>query len=222
MFKKYLVAATAVAAITSTSVMANSADNLGVGVNYGAFSGPTLELSYPITDSLQVRGALSAGMGLSETDSTDGIDYDVKADGGINRLAIDYHPFDNGFFLSAGYAFNNFALTAKANESGSVEVGDDTYTGTVNLKGTLDWDNAPTLSLGWGHSPSKGFGFLIEAGAYFTGTTNADLNGTCTSTVPNGCDGFDDSLAREEEKLKDDVADYDFLPMLQAGITYRF
>ncbi|BCN92224.1 hypothetical protein THMIRHAM_00090 [Thiomicrorhabdus immobilis] len=206
--------------VASQSVIAM--DNVGVAVNYGAFSGATLELSYPITQSLQVRGALSGGMGVSEKSSDTEILYKVKADGGIHRLALDYHPFANGFFLSAGYAINNFELKANGSESGSVTVGNDTFSGDVTVNANFAWDNAPTLSLGWGHSPTKGFGFMFEAGAFFTGSPNLGISGTCTESVPGSCSGFNDALKDEEAKLKDDVADYDFLPMLQAGVTYRF
>lgn len=225
-----LLAAGLVATITSFSSQAASVDGLGLGINYGAFAGPTLELSYPITDTLQVRGALSGGMEVSETDSTDGVDYDVTANGGINRLALDYHPFSNGFFLSAGYAINNFALDADGDVSNNetVTIGDTDYTATSNvlLKGKLDWDNAPTLSLGWGHSPAEGLGFLIEVGAYFTGAPDVSLNGS--GSVSDGTTTYDVSneiagdIRAEEKNLQDDVGDYDFLPMLQAGITYRF
>ncbi|MDX1352313.1 MAG: hypothetical protein R3254_04820 [Thiomicrorhabdus sp.] len=201
----------------SHSLYASSMENVGLGINYGAFSGPTLELSYPISDSVQVRGALSTGMSLSEKGKETDIEYDVDSSGGIHRLALDYHPFNNGFFLSAGYAVNNFELDA--NGSGTnVTVGDTPFTADVAINSTIKWDNAPTLSLGWGHSPQKGLGFMIEAGAFFTGSPNSNMTGTCTGT----CTGFDEALNKEEEKLQKDVADYDFLPMLQAGMTYRF
>lgn len=216
--KKLLLSTVLGTSILASSQIANATDNVGLAVNYGAFSGATIEVSYPISDTLQVRGALSSGMGVSETSSDTDIEYDVKADGGIHRLALDYHPFANGFFLSAGYAINSFELKANGSESGSVTVGNDTFTGDVTVNANFAWDNAPTLSLGWGHSPAKGLGFMFEAGAFFTGSPNLGISGTCTGT----CTGFDDALKDEETKLKDDVADYDFLPMLQAGITYRF
>ncbi|WP_040727187.1 hypothetical protein [Thiomicrorhabdus sp. Kp2] len=218
MKKLILASALFAGSFASHSLYASSMENVGLGINYGAFSGPSLELSYPISDTVQVRGALSGGMGLSETAKDTDIEYDVEADGGIHRIALDYHPFANGFFLSAGYAINNFELDASGSKSGSVTVGNDTFTGDVNINANIAWDNAPTLSLGWGHSPQQGLGFMIEAGAFFTGSPNTDINGTCTGT----CTGFDEALKDEEVKLQKDVADYDFLPMLQAGITYRF
>lgn len=195
-------------------------DNVGVAVNYGLISGPAMELTYPINDMLQVRGALSTGMGLSESASDTDITYDVKADGGINRLSMDYHPFSGTFFLSAGYAFNDFKLKSNGSKTAaSVEVGNDTFSGTVKINGNLEWDSAPMLSLGWGHSPSKGWGAMFEMGAIFTGGPNVSLTGTLNDASNAALDA---ALKDEEIELKKDIGDYDFLPILQAGITYRF
>jgi hypothetical protein len=208
-----------------SSFGSQAAENIGVGVDYGLISGPTLELTYPINDLLQVRGALSSGMGLTETTSDTNVDYDVKADGGVHRLALDYHPFAGSFFLSAGYAFNDFKLNADGTGTGTVTVGNEEYTGAnITLNGQLDWDSAPTLSLGWGYSPAEGWGAMFEVGAIFTGAPDVNLDGSGTydggdiTSDPN----FQQALKDEEAKLQNDVGDYDFLPVLQAGVTYRF
>ncbi len=232
MKKTLLSMAVASALVFSAQANASEVDNLGLGINYGLVAGPTLELTYPLTDTVQIRGALSTGMSIKETASETDIDYAVETDGGVNRLALDYHPFNNGFFLSAGYAMNSFKVDATGTSSAAetVEIGDDSYTVTadVALNGKLDWNNGATLSLGWGHSPADGFGFLVELGAIFTGSADVDLSGT--GTVNDGTQDLDvsndptvlESLAAEETKLENDVADFTFLPILQAGITYRF
>jgi hypothetical protein len=116
------VVLTAMALPLSTS--ANSLENLGVGINYGLFSGPTLEMTYPLSDAFSVRGALSSGMGLNKTDNGAGteVDYTVETDGGIHRLVLDYRPMGGNFFLSAGYAINNFEITANSSQNVSGQV----------------------------------------------------------------------------------------------------
>ncbi len=233
--KKQLLSAMVFSVTTvSLSASANAFENVGLGINYGLFSGPTLEMTYPLSDSLSVRGALSSGMSLSETDSGSGneLDYSVESNGGIHRLVLDYRPMGGNFFLSAGYAINNFKVTADASQttSGQVTIGDETYDTSANLSlnGVIDWDNAPMLTLGWGHSPAEGWGALFEIGAIFTGSGNVSLNGA--GTVTQGGTVYDVStdptvraaLDAEEARIKNDIADYDFLPVLQAGITYRF
>ncbi len=224
--KKLVLSAIIGSAVAVPSIAsANSAEGGGVAVNYGLISGPAFELTYPINDLLQVRGALSGGMGLSESTSDTNIDYDVEADGGIHRLSMDYHPFAGTFFMSAGYAFNDFKLKADGAGTGSVEIGNKTYDGAnVTLNGQLDWDSAPMLSLGWGHSPAKGWGAMFEVGAIFTGAPDVSLDGSGTYDGGNITDDpdFQQALRDEEAKLQNDVGDYDFLPILQAGVTYRF
>lgn len=224
--KKLLLSAIIGSAMSVPAIAsANSAEGVGVAINYGLISGAALELTYPINDVFQVRGALSGGMGLSESTNDTDIDYDVKADGGIHRLSMDYHPFAGSFFMSAGYAFNDFKLKANGTGTGSVVIGNETYDGTnVVLNGQLDWNSAPMLSLGWGHSPAEGWGAMFEVGAIFTGAPDVSLDGSGTydggdiTSNPN----FQQALRDEEAKLQNDVGDYDFLPILQAGITYRF
>ncbi|WP_373018514.1 hypothetical protein [Thiomicrorhabdus sp.] len=227
-----LLAATTLA--LSVDAQASGVDGVGVGVNYGLFAGPTFELNYAINNQLQIRGALSSGMTLSETTKDTDIEYDVESDGGINRLALDYHPFGGSFFLSAGYAVNNFKLSALGTTSAgqSVTIGDTTYDVDANvaLNGQLDWDNGATLSLGWGHSPAKGWGAMVEIGAIFTGTPTVSLSGTGTVDANDGNGPQDvsssqlvqDALNKEADKIQKDVGDYTFLPILQAGVTYRF
>lgn len=79
---------------------------------------------------------------------------------------MDYHPFAGSLFLSAGYAFNDFKLNADGTKTATVvKVGNDSFNGTVNIKGNLEWDSAPTLSLGWGHSHAIGWCAMVEVGA---------------------------------------------------------
>jgi len=234
MKKSVFAIAIASSLMVSSNVYASEVDGLGVAVNYGLFSGATLELTYPVHDAFQLRGALSNGMGLSETTSDTDIDYEVEADGGIHRLAMDYHPFDGAFFLSAGYAINNFTFDAngKSSATETVNIGDDTYTvdTDLTLNGDLNWDSGPTLSLGWGHSPSEGWGAMLEVGVIFTGAASVTLTGSGSVTDPDTLETLDvsdsdivrESLDAEEKKLEDDVADYPVLPIFQAGITYRF
>lgn len=219
--KKLLLSAIIGSAVAVPSIAsANSTEGVGVAVNYGLISGPALELTYPINDLFQARGALSGGMGLSESTSDTDIDYDVKADGGVHRLSMDYHPFAGTFFMSAGYAFNDFKLKADGTKTAvNVKVGNDTFSGTVNIKGAMEWESAPMLSLGWGHSQAEGWGAMFEVGAIFTGAGNVSLSGTLNGTEDANLNA---ALKDEEAILQKDVGDYDFLPILQAGITYRF
>jgi len=227
--KKLVLAIAMASAAVATQVSASEVDGLGVGVNYGLISGASLELTYPINNVLQLRGALSNGMKLSEESSDTDVDYLIEADGGVHRLALDYHPFESNFFMSAGYAINNFELSADATETGTVTVGDEEFeNATLNLTGKFVWENAPTLSVGWGNSPAQGWGAIIELGVMFTDAPTASLNGTGSYDNGDGSvdvtddEAFQNALEEEEKTLQDDVADFTVLPIFQAGVTYRF
>jgi hypothetical protein len=219
----------AVAVATPFAAQANEdkgmLDGVGVGVGYGLISGGTLELNYAINDLFQVRGSFSQGMNLEQDTTQDNIDYNAKADGGINRIAVNYHPFKGNFFLSAGYAVSNFGMKVSGTGTGDVEIGNETYTSaSATVTGRADWGNGPTLSLGWGHSAAKGWGAMAEIGAVFTGAPDVKLNATGTYSGGNIQDdpNLAQALADEERKLKDDLSSADFMPILQAQVTYRF
>ncbi|QKI88075.1 hypothetical protein [Thiomicrorhabdus xiamenensis] len=237
--KKLLIGGVALSftAISSQAVLAqDSATTLSpvaVGIGIDIISGPTLEVSYPLNGYLTLRGTLSTGWSIDEDIQDSDIDYNVESDGAINRLAVDIHPFQNGFFVSAGYGLSDFKIkpSASYNNGDSFDVNGTTYTvesATAGLNGKLDWDSAPTLSLGWGHSPEQGWGFLFEAGAVFTGSAGVRLDGYGTVSTNGGLVTYDladdnnNVIRDEEQNLQDEVKDYDLLPILRLGATYRF
>lgn len=220
---KKTIIALATTVLMSTAALADGHEkSVGVSANVGLLSGAGVEVTYPINDIFHVRGSLSAGLGIDETSGDPGeVQYNGQADGGINRLAIDYRPWAGTFFISAGYAMNNFALDVTGTGSGTTTVGDDQISGNININGQLNWDNGATLSMGWGHSPEQGWGAMLEIGAIFTGAANVSLTGTTDAADPAQSE-LDAALAKEEDNLRSDMADLDFLPIIQAGITYRF
>lgn len=225
LFKKTLVVSAIAFGLSANH--AHAVGGLGIGAGFGLLSGPTLELNYAINPMFQVRGSLSTGMNFSETASVNDVKFKVtNKEGGINRLAVNFHPFEGHFFLSAGYAFNAYKLEANGNAAGNVKVGDTNFTGaSVNMAGNLEWNNAPSLSLGWGHSPTKGWGAMVEMGAVFTGAAKVNLTarGSATGIADVNTDPtFQAALREEERKLRKEVAKVDFMPILQAQVTYRF
>ena len=234
--KKVIVAISfaAIAASANNSYAQTSpVDKVGVAVGVDLISGPTLELSYPITDYVSVRGSLSTGWSMDEEISDTDITYNVETDGAINRLALDIRPFQGAFFLSAGYGLSNFKVKPSAEYASgdSFTVDGNEYTVTSNtavLNGNLDWDSAPTLSFGWGNSSSKGLGFLFEAGVAFTDAPTVSLNGFGTVEDSTGLVTYDlaqddnNIISDEEANLQAEADEYDLLPIIRMAATYRF
>ncbi|MBO1927358.1 hypothetical protein J3998_07175 [Thiomicrorhabdus sp. 6S2-11] len=206
--KKVIVAISfaAIAASANNSYAQTSpVDKVGVAVGVDLISGPTLELSYPISDYVSVRGSLSTGWSMDEEISDTDITYNVETDGAINRLALDIRPFQGAFFLSAGYGLSNFKVKPSAEYANgdSFTVDGNEYTVTSNtagLNGNLDWDSAPTVSL-------NGFGTVEDS----TGLVTYDL-------------AQDDNniISDEEANLQAEADEYDLLPIIRMAATYRF
>ena len=220
---KKLIVTAALGVAMSTSVLAEESSvisGLGVGANVGALSGLGIEVNYPINEYVQVRAGTSTGLGYSDDLSDTDVTYQAEVDGSFHRLALDVHPFGGTFFLSAGYALNNFAMSVSADGTASERVGGQTISSDFTLNGELAWDDGATLTLGWGHSPASGWGASLELGAIMTGAAVATLSGTTSD--PQYQQELDNALAQEERDLQEEVKDLEILPIVQAGVTYRF
>ena len=211
--------------LPSSQIYADSVDGFGAGLNFELLGGIGIDLTYAYSDTLQVRAVLSQGLDESETEEGDGneLDYAVEVDGGINRIALDYHPFGNGFYVSGGYAFSDFAVSGNASGQNK-QVGDQTFAEQVSVNSGLTWDDGFTVTAGWGHSPDRGFGFNVEFGAIFTGDPGVSTSGEIIGADAATEQAFNDALDEESENFKDDVAsiDSDILPIFQIGLNYRF
>lgn len=203
---------------------ASSFSDVGVGLNYDLLTGTGLEVTYPLSKTLQVRGSISNGIGLNEVEEGVGneLDYNVKIDGGLTRIVLDYHPFQGTFFLSVGYAFSDFNISGSGSGTGTTNVGNENFTGDVTVNSDFSWDDGLSLTLGWGRSPSKGLGFILEIGVVQTGSPEATISGTISGVDSITRDRFNNALREEEAEIEEDFADFDALPIIQIGLSYRF
>jgi hypothetical protein len=152
------------------------------------------------------------------------IDYDVDLDLLAFPIMLDWYVFDDAFHLSAGVLFNETDFGLDGRFSGTIEIGDNTYTfdevGT--LSGDLGWDDvAPYVGIGWGNAfgQDRRWGFLSDLGVAFVGSPEVALSATGTLA---GDPGFQADLAREEADLEDDLSDFKVYPVLSVSLFYRF
>lgn len=120
----------------------------------------------------------------------------------------------------------NFDISGTSTAT-NITVGDDTFNNaSVALGGNVNWSSAPTISMGWGNSPEEGWGLMAEFGVILTGAPDLSLSATGTyngGAVNVASDpAFQDALRAEENKLKDDIAGANFLPIFQLQANYRF
>lgn len=229
MIKRNLVVASLL--VTGALLQTNTAMAGGSVVGKVSTLGVGLEYVHPINDKLAIGvgvNGLSYDNSLEESD----IDYDATLDMQSFSLIGDYHPFSNGFRLSAGILQNGneFSLVGTPVGNETVEINGSSYTAADvgSLEGKLGFKStAPYLGLGWGHAPKagKGWAFDADVGVLFHGKPEASLTATCGSAFTNdvaGCNTFLSNVSAEENSFKSDTEDFDIMPVISIGASYRF
>lgn len=182
---------------------------------------------------------LDAGLRLSETfglrfggnwlnlsfDRTvDDVDYDADATLASLGALVDVHPFEGGFRLTGGlrFNFNQAELTGRPNDD--VTIGDQTFAASDVgvLEGDVSFDPvAPYLGLGYGATLLEGaltIGF--DLGVMYQGRADVDLD--AEGGVLEGDPVLEANLQEEEDDIEDDLADYQFYPVVGLAVIYRF
>ena len=139
---------------------------------------------------------------------------------------VDFRPFSNSFIVSAGAYFGDKGVKLNAMPTTNVEIGNQTFTpaqvGKLNADAALK-DTAPFVGIGWDttfQNSTPGLGFKFIVGAMFTGSPDVSMTST-GGTLSNDAN-FQTQLRIEEQKLQDDIDDYEVYPVVQAGVTWSF
>lgn len=198
-------------------------DFLYIGPNASTL-GPGMEMSARMNDwfVLRVGGHYAE---FTFRSKYDGIPYRMDADAANAGAALDLHPFENGFLISAGVFWNgNKADMVSKSSSASVNVGSATFTqaqvGTIN--GKLRYDSVvPYVGIGYDNASfAKGpWSITVRAGLFFMGGAEVRLRATGTLA---GDPAFQANLSREEERLEDEFDVLSFYPAVTIGFKYRF
>lgn len=221
-FKTLAALAAATLACTAHSALAQDGEGAAsVGLTAGTLGiGP--EVGYRVNQTIGIRAnasLLSFGADFDSDDVAYRGDVDLKSGG----LMLDVYPFGGGFRLSAGARINGNKGELKATPTGTVDIGNGTYTaaqvGTITGKMDVK-DFAPALTLGYGGGLRRGLVFTVEAGVLFQGAVRVNQF-TSTGTLAND-NAFRANLELERQSLRDDVDDYKVYPILQLGVKYRF
>ena len=192
------------------------AESFALGAKAGTV-GVGVEGTFAMTDRFNLRGGVYA-LELSWDDTREGIRYDGDADLKNAGLYLDWHPARGGFRVSVGGFQTGNAFNGDAD--GDLDVGDDTYTATLNAK--VDWDGfAPYLGIGWGNAVrNPGWSLSFDLGVMFVGQPSVSLTGTVSD--PTQEQAFQDDLAIEEQALREDFEDAKYHPVVNLGFAYRF
>ncbi len=154
----------------------------------------------------------------------DNIDYDVDLNLMTVSAILNWHPFKGLFRISGGAMYNDNHIDITAAPSLSYEIGDTTYSasnvGTLEGKVTFN-EIVPYIGIGWDTSFGKNnrFGLLVDLGIMYQGSPDIELsaNGPIASNQ-----AFQSDVQAEEDKLQDDLDQYEYYPVIGVGLSYRF
>ena len=209
--------------LAGATVTASAApdETWSIGATGGTLgAGP--ELAYRNGHYVGIR-ADAGFLSYSHNEAVSQIDYNGRLKLDSYGLAADVFPFGGGFRISAGARKNDNKIELNGTPSTSVTVGNNVYTPAQvgTLSGTVKSNSfAPTISLGYGGALAKGFTVGAELGVMFQGTpkvNNYHATGLLASTP-----AFEADLAAEEQKVNDKVHSYQYWPIAQILLLYRF
>lgn len=191
-------------------------------------TGLTLGYAHTYSAMLGARAEATALPSTSRTYTQDGIDYggDVRS----RRVAalFDWHPLSGAFRLSAGLSAGSTSgqFFGAPSTGGSITIGTttvsygpgDRYDVKAEFPSTM-----PYVGLGFGHTPSSGWGFHADLGvligkAKVTGALSPSLAAKITAAGRNPQAELDAELANVRETTDKMIG----LPVLSLGVSYRW
>ncbi|MBC7454931.1 MAG: hypothetical protein H7335_14745 [Massilia sp.] len=218
---------TSIAALIGALSIASSVQAAaGVSVEIGS-TGVGAHVSVPIQPSLNFRFGANVAK-YSTTRNTDDVNYDIKLNLKTVDALLDYFPGDGAFRISAGAVYNGNQFDSHAKPAGSGVYTLNNVTYSAASAGTIDGDIsfrklAPYLGIGWGNAvTTAGWGFVSDLGVLFQGAPESNLsNRGCTASSVI-CARLLNDVAAENLKLKEEMKNFKFYPVLRVGVSYRF
>lgn len=227
--KKPLLSLAIGAALAIPAHAGDTFQEIGLGVKMGTL-GVGVDLTTNLMPGINLRGNINL-FNYSRSMTKDGVEYNGDLKLQSAGILGDWHPFSNGFRLSAGAYINKnkfslsgkptagtFTLDSTTYQAGEAEIG--------SLDGTIKFnDVAPYVGIGWGNAISKSgnWNFVADAGLLYQGAPKVGLNVSCGSLASQStCDAAKASASAEQSRLAADVSDYKWYPVLSIGASYRF
>lgn len=188
-----------------------------------------LDLNYQLNRFVSARAGLNY-LPYSDTIAEGGNDFDVDINLNTLGVLLDVRPFAGGFRISTGVFVNSSELSMDTAQQVSYDVGNDTYTGNLQLNGSLTFQPvAPYLGIGYDLFYRSKFSIGAELGILYQGSPNVSLTGTGTAdlgggnTINVGSDPlFQENLRVEEQNLEDDIDQFSIYPVISLNLSYRF
>jgi hypothetical protein len=214
--KKTLV----LAAVMAVTAAAAGAQGLPISVGVRASTlGLGGELALGLTDRVELRGvgnyfSLSRDLDLSDTPFN--IDLKLQSAGAMLDLYL-----AGPLRLTAGGMWNGNNLSGTATVSGSVDIGDSTYTAAQvgRLDATLDFKKfAPYVGFGFSGRGRVSFffdlGLVLQGSPDITYVPTTTLTGAARTTLLAEVD-------KEVQQVEDDISFFKYYPVVGLGLRFK-
>ncbi|PRP68483.1 hypothetical protein BUE93_22030 [Chromobacterium amazonense] len=214
MKKLFLIAALASLSATSFAEEVYTA----VGTT-GFVLGASKEFSENLTARIE-GNYLNYGRNFDSSD----VKYDAKIKMSSLGLYADYFPFgssSSGFRLTAGAMIGKDKVTGNgvANSNGTFTINGTEYSAageSINVEAKFP-NVRPYAGIGYGHTISKGFGFIADLGVAY-GKASVNLNASQGLVNAAGQANID----AERNSAQDTLNKYKFYPVAKVGFAYTF
>ncbi len=211
---------------------------LAADITWGADAGTTgagIHAGIPLSVQYGLHARIGANYlpRYSFSKKTEQVAYDFKASLRTIDFLLDWHPWRNGFRLTAGAIYNDNVINAIGipNRVATFTFNNQTFDTTQigKLVGQLDFPTlAPYLGIGWQtHDPAeRGWSISSDLGIMYQGSPRTTLGvGGCVLPA-NGCDLAQTllrpAIVSETARLNEDLREYRFFPVARIGLNYRF
>ncbi len=167
--------------------------------------------------SVSVRVQHAGGLDYDyEKKEDDGSHYNANLKYQTTGLFADWYPMQGSFRVVGGLSYNSVKVHMSQN-AGTTTIGNQSVTFGAGeyYNMTLDFPKtAPYLGIGFGHNNDKGWGGFFDFGF---------LIGKFKVKSEYNVAGLSSSDAQaEENQYKEDINKIGFLPVIAAGVSYRF
>jgi hypothetical protein len=214
-----LLALVTLAGSATTAPAADGGWTVGV---LGGTQGLGPEIAYRGGDHFGMRG--NAGyLSYNHDQTVNQISYSGKLKLNSVGLMADWYPMGGGFRFSLGARNNDNKIHINSTPASSVTVGNNVYTPAQvgTLSGVVTGNSfSPSFSLGYGGTVAKGFTLGAELGVVFQGSPKVQ-NYQATGLLASN-PAFQADLQTERTRVEDKVHSYQYWPIAQIQLLYRF
>lgn len=190
-------------------------------------AGTGLDVALPMGQNLNLR----LGQSSYETDrevKEEDINYQAQLTLGGTNAWLDWFPAASSRFrwtLGVFAPKHQLIGQAQANEGGTIEINNVSYPAAAlgELDLSVKWGSLkPYLGVGLDGSRAAkgGLYYNLDLGVIFAGSPKVTLNASCPDPVV--CAAIEGDLRAEEAKMVEDFKKYQYLPVIQLGLGYRF